>query len=85
MVQKKREQILDVTQEDIRALADILESILKQVLSVSLEMNSRSKQIKHVQRSERTVSLIHKQYFMSTYILNRRKEWKITNRKNQVL
>ena len=29
MVQKKREQILDVTQEDIRALADILESILK--------------------------------------------------------
>ena len=29
MVQKEREQILDVTQEDIRALADILESILK--------------------------------------------------------
>ena len=27
--QKKREQNLDVTQEDIRALADILESILK--------------------------------------------------------
>ena len=29
MVQKKRNQILDVTQDDIRALADILDSILK--------------------------------------------------------
>ena len=28
MVQKKREQILDVTQEDIRALAGLLESVL---------------------------------------------------------